>query len=157
MVRFEEQVSTIGGYVCPVTVTVNVQLVELPQESLAVVVTVVVPIEKVLPLGGEDMSKSGELHPPYAEAVKYTVAVLELVAVTVKLEEQANVIGGIEAPTITLAEAMALAKLVLDGVEDWMNAVFTSVPVLVARTVIVKVEMDPAFPGTNVHRPLVGS
>jgi hypothetical protein len=48
-VRFEEQFSTIGGLT---TVTVKLQLVVLPQPSLAVVVTVVVPIGKVLPLGG---------------------------------------------------------------------------------------------------------
>ena len=64
MVRLEEHVSTMGGYVCRLTVTVNVQLVVLPQESLAVVVTVVCPIGKVLPLGGEDERFSGELHPP---------------------------------------------------------------------------------------------
>ena len=46
------------------TVTVKVQLVVLPHESLAVVVTVVCPMGKVLPLGGEDDRFSGELHPP---------------------------------------------------------------------------------------------
>ena len=64
MVRLEEQVSTIGGYVFGLTVTVNVQLVVLPQESLAVVVTVVCPMGKVLPLGGDDERFNGELHPP---------------------------------------------------------------------------------------------
>ena len=64
MLRLEEQVSTIGGYVFGLTVTVNVQLVVLPQESLAVVVTVVCPMGNVLPLGGEDERFSGELHPP---------------------------------------------------------------------------------------------
>ena len=64
IVRLDEQVSTMGGYVCRLTVTVNVQLVVLPQLSLAVVVTVVWPIGKVLPLGGEDERFSGELQPP---------------------------------------------------------------------------------------------
>ena len=64
MVRLEEQVSTIGAYVCRFTVTVNVQLVLSPQLSLAVVVTVVCPMGKVLPLGGEDDRFNGELHPP---------------------------------------------------------------------------------------------
>ena len=41
MVRFEEQVSTMGGYVGLLTVMVNEQLVMLPQLSLAVVVTMV--------------------------------------------------------------------------------------------------------------------
>jgi len=35
-----------------------------------------------------------------------------------------------------------------------MSAVFITVPVFVAMTVIVKVEMVPGFPGANVHRPL---
>ena len=64
IVRLDEQVSTMGGYVFGLTVTVNVQLVVLPQLSLAVVVTVVWPIGKVLPLGGEDERFSGELQPP---------------------------------------------------------------------------------------------
>ena len=64
IVRLEEQVRTMGGYVCRLTVMVNVQLVELPQLSLAVVVTVVVPMGKVLPLGGEEERFNGELHPP---------------------------------------------------------------------------------------------
>ena len=64
MVRFEEQVRTMGGYVCWFTVTVNVQLVVLPHESLAVVVTTVWPIGKVLPLGGYEERFSGELQPP---------------------------------------------------------------------------------------------
>ena len=64
MVRLEEQVSTMAGYVFGLTVTVNVQLVLLPQLSLAVVVTVVWPIGKVLPLGGDEERFNGELHPP---------------------------------------------------------------------------------------------
>ena len=64
MVRLEEHVRTMAGYVCRLTVTVNVQLVTFPQLSLAVVVTVVCPMGKVLPLGGEDERFSGELHPP---------------------------------------------------------------------------------------------
>ena len=64
MVRVEEQVSTMAGYVFGLTVTVNVQLVLLPQLSLAVVVTVVWPMGKVLPLGGDEERFSGELQPP---------------------------------------------------------------------------------------------
>ena len=64
MVRLEEQVRTIGGYVFGLTVMVNVQLVLFPQLSLAVVVTVVCPMGKVLPLAGEEERFSGELHPP---------------------------------------------------------------------------------------------
>ena len=64
MVRLEEQVRTMGGYVFGLTVTVNVQLVVLPQLSLAVVVTMVWPMGKVLPLGGDDKRFKGELHPP---------------------------------------------------------------------------------------------
>jgi hypothetical protein len=79
-----------GGF----TVTVKLQLVLSPQESLAVVVTVVVPIGKELPLGGTDASESGELQPPLAEVVKYTTAVLELLAVTAMFEEHVSTIGG---------------------------------------------------------------
>ena len=64
MVRLEEHVRTMAGYVCRLTVTVNVQLVLSPQLSLAVVVTVVWPIGKVLPLGGDEERFNGELHPP---------------------------------------------------------------------------------------------
>ena len=50
VVMFEGQLSTIapGG----LTVTVKLQLVELPQVSLAVLLTIVVPNGKKLPLGG---------------------------------------------------------------------------------------------------------
>jgi hypothetical protein len=48
-VILEEQFSAIGG---STTVTVKLQLVLLPQVSLAVTNTVVVPTGKVLPLGG---------------------------------------------------------------------------------------------------------
>jgi len=48
-VRFEEQFTVSGGRT---TVTSKLQLVTDPQESLAVVVTVVVPRGKSVPLGG---------------------------------------------------------------------------------------------------------
>src|SRR5690349_8330543 len=51
-VMLVEQFSTMGGQVPPVTVTVKLQLVELPQLSCAVQKTGVVPIGKLLPLGG---------------------------------------------------------------------------------------------------------
>src|SRR5262245_60619310 len=47
-----EQFSTMGGQAPPVTVTVKLQLVELPQSSCAVQKTGVVPTGKELPLGG---------------------------------------------------------------------------------------------------------
>ena len=47
---FEEQVNTTAGH--GLTVTLKLQLVWLPQPSEAVQVTVVVPMGKVLPLGG---------------------------------------------------------------------------------------------------------
>jgi len=57
-VIFDEQVSTIGGGLVWLTVTVNEQLVE-PQESVALQVTVVVPTGKVLPLGGVQLRVGG--------------------------------------------------------------------------------------------------
>jgi hypothetical protein len=48
----------------------------------------------MLPLGGREEMFRGELQPPEAEVVKYTVAALELVAVTVRFEEQVRTIGG---------------------------------------------------------------
>jgi len=53
-----------SGYEGGFTVTVKLQLVLLPQESLAMVVTKFVPMGKKLPLGGTDESVSGELQPP---------------------------------------------------------------------------------------------
>jgi len=71
---------------------VKLQVLVSPQVSLAVVVTVVVPSGKVLPLGGED-DKLLALHPPLAVAVKYTCAPLELVCGTVMLAEHVNNMG----------------------------------------------------------------
>ena len=80
MVRFDEQVRLIGGRTTVIwneqlrtiggdlTVTWNEQLVEPPHESLATQVTVVVPIGKVLPLGGLQFTIGG-LHPPEAVLV----------------------------------------------------------------------------------------
>ena len=51
------------------TVTVKLQFVVLPQVSLAVLVTVVVPMGKVLPLGGKVLTKGGGLQPPVAMTV----------------------------------------------------------------------------------------
>jgi hypothetical protein len=59
------QVIANGGY----TVTVKLQLVESPHVSLALQVTVVVPIGKVLPLGGLQTSVGGGLQPPLAVLV----------------------------------------------------------------------------------------
>jgi hypothetical protein len=67
-VIFDEQVSRIGGLLCCVTVTRNEQLVQVPQVSHAVQFTVVVPIGKVLPLGGLQPTVGG-LHPPLAKAL----------------------------------------------------------------------------------------
>jgi hypothetical protein len=63
-VMFVEQVSTIGGQGLTVTVKLHVWL--LPQASLAVQVTVLVPGGKVLPLGGLQVTFTGE-QPPVAE------------------------------------------------------------------------------------------
>ena len=57
----DEQVRTIGGRV---TVIVKLQLVLVPQPSLAVQVTGVVPTGKVLPLGGLQIKVGGGLQPP---------------------------------------------------------------------------------------------
>ena len=51
------------------TVTVKLQLVLWPQVSLAVAETVVVPIGKVLPLGGLALTNGGGEQPPLAEMV----------------------------------------------------------------------------------------
>jgi hypothetical protein len=48
---------------------VKVQLVSVPQVSLAVAVTVVVPIGNVLPLGGLAVKYGGGLQPPLAVTV----------------------------------------------------------------------------------------
>jgi hypothetical protein len=64
-VILDEQVSTMGGRV---TETVKLQLVVVPQVSLAVQVTGVVPMGNLLPLGGLQVSDGG-LHPPVAETL----------------------------------------------------------------------------------------
>jgi hypothetical protein len=84
------------------TVTVKLQLVLLPQESLAVLVTVVVPIGKVLPLGGLAVTNGGGLQPPLAVTVKNTVTPFELEVVTVRLEEQFRIKGGLTTVTVKL-------------------------------------------------------
>jgi hypothetical protein len=87
----DEQLRLIGGLT---TVTWNEQLVLLPQLSLAVTRTVVVPTGKVLPLGGLAVTNGGGLQPPVADTVKNTTAPLELVVVEVMLDEQFKTIGG---------------------------------------------------------------
>ncbi len=75
-------------------VTVKLQLVLVPQVSLAVQVTVVEPTGNVLPLGGVQVTVGGE-HPPEAVLVQNTTAEFEHVcAVTRMLEEQFNTIWG---------------------------------------------------------------
>ena len=84
------------------TVTVNEQLVLSPQLSLAVLNTVLVPIGKVLPLGGAEMTV-GALQPPLAAQVKNTAMPFELVAVAVRFEEQVSTIGDgrlVTSPTV---------------------------------------------------------
>jgi hypothetical protein len=62
---FDEHVSRIGGG--GFTVTLKVQMVDPPQLSVAVQLTGVVPIGKVLPLGGLQCTTGG-LQPPVAVA-----------------------------------------------------------------------------------------
>jgi hypothetical protein len=101
-VMLDEQVRAIG--VC-VTVTWNEQLVEFPQVSLAVANTVVVPIGKVLPLGGLALTNGGGLHPPLALTVKNTVAPPGPVAAVEMLVGQAIVSCGY---TVTVKLHVAL-------------------------------------------------
>ena len=67
-VMLVEQLRTIGAQVGVLTVIVKLQLVECPQASVAVQVTVVVPSPKVLPLGGLQTTLTGE-QPPVAVLV----------------------------------------------------------------------------------------
>jgi hypothetical protein len=59
----------------------------------------VVPVGNVLPLGGLAMMFGGGLQPPVAVAVKNTAMPFEPVAVTVMLEEQLRLIGGLTTVT----------------------------------------------------------
>ena len=63
-VILDEQVRTIGGRV---TVTVKPQFVTFPHVSVAVQLTGVMPMGKMLPLGGLQYNDGGALHPPLAE------------------------------------------------------------------------------------------
>src|ERR1035438_3799459 len=92
----------MGGEPCGFTVIVKLQFVKLPQVSLAEVNTVVVPMGKVLPLGGLALTNGGGLQPPVADTVKNTTALLELVAVTVRLDEQFRLMGGRTTVTVKL-------------------------------------------------------
>jgi hypothetical protein len=67
----------------------------------------------MLPLGGMEEMFRGELQPPEAEVVKYTVAPLELVAVTVRFEEQVKTIGGyVGLLTVTVKEQLVVSPQV---------------------------------------------
>ena len=72
------------------TVTVKLHVAVLPQVSLAVTVTVVVPTGNVLPLGGLATTVGG-VHPPLALTVKNTVAPPGPVAATVIFDGQGMV------------------------------------------------------------------
>ena len=89
VVMFDGQVSVNIG----LTVTLKLQCCVLPQLSLAVACTGVVPIGNVLPLGGLAIRNGGGLQPPEALTLKKTVAPLGPVAVVVILDEQDIVRG----------------------------------------------------------------
>jgi hypothetical protein len=87
-VMLVEQVRTSGAHWKGFTVTVKLQFVLLPQASLAVQVTVVVPSGKVEPLGGVQVTVTGG-QVLVAELVKKTTAEFEhMAAVRVILLEQ---------------------------------------------------------------------
>jgi hypothetical protein len=87
---------------------VNEQLVLVPHVSLALQVTVVLPIGNVLPLGGLQLNDGGGLHPPLAELLKKTVAPLGPVAGTVIFDEQVSTIGA--RVTVTVNPQLVLTK-----------------------------------------------
>jgi hypothetical protein len=101
---------------------VKLQLVTVPQESLAVTLTGVVPTGNVLPLGGLAVTNGGGLQPPVAVMVKKTTMPFELVAVTVMLDEQFKTIGGLATVTVKL-------QLVLLPQESLAVAVTVVVPI----------------------------
>jgi len=103
---FEEQVSTTGGH--GLTVTLNEQFVLLPQLSVAMQVTRVVPSGKVLPLGGLQLTVVGP-QPPVAELEKKTgtPALPQLVELTTMFEEQVSTIGG-QGLTVTVNEQLVV-------------------------------------------------
>ena len=80
---FVGQAMLNGGY----TVTVKLQVALLPQVSLAVAKTVVVPTGKVLPLAGL-ATMFGGVQPPLAVTVKKTVAPAGPVAAVTMLDGQ---------------------------------------------------------------------
>ena len=109
-VRLDEQFRTSGGYEGGFTVTVKLQLVELPQVSLADTNTVVMPSGKVLPLGGLALTNGGGLQPPLAVTLKKTAAPLELAAVTVRLDEQFRTSAGYEGGFTVTVKLQALVS-----------------------------------------------
>src|ERR1035441_2944302 len=93
---------------CGYTVTVKLHVALLPQVSLAVAVTVVVPIGKVLPLGGLATTVGG-VQPPEAVTVKTPPAPLGRVAETVIFDGQEIVTCGY---TVTVKLHVALSPQV---------------------------------------------
>ena len=86
-VRFVAQVVMDGGVVSS-TATVKVQALVLPEPSVAVQVTTLVPRAKVLPLAGTQSTEGEASQVSVADAVKVTTAPLELVHSATMFVEQ---------------------------------------------------------------------
>ena len=86
-VRFVAQVVMDGGVVSS-TATVKVQALVLPEPSVAVQVTTLVPRAKVLPLTGTQTTEGEASQVSVADAVKVTTAPLELVHSATMFVEQ---------------------------------------------------------------------
>src|SRR5436309_13837517 len=90
VVMVDDHMREIHVNVLRVRVTVKLQLVLVPQESLAVQVTVVVPTGNVLPLGGLQLTDGGGLHPQIARALSRASVQLWPVAGVVTLNLQSR-------------------------------------------------------------------
>lgn len=93
-------------------VTVKLQVLLFPHESVAVEVTVVVPNRNRLPLGGTLVTVGDPPHPPPAVTVKKTLVAVPLYSMMEMLEEQVMLTGAF----VTFTEADEVLLLVFGSV-----------------------------------------
>ena len=106
-VMLEEQFTVSGGHCGGLTVTVKKQLVLLPHASEALHMTEVVPIGKMLPLGGLQFGVTGPVQAFEAVLVKNTgTPPVQFDEVTIILDEQLSVSAQRVTVTLKLQKAV---------------------------------------------------
>ena len=154
-VMFDGTVTT--GAVISRTVTVKVLLPVLPAASVAEQVTVVVPIAKVEPDGGEQVVVRAPLTASKAEAAKVTTAPAELVASTVMFDGTVTT-GAVVSTTVTVnvllpvlpaasvAEQVTVVLPIAKVEPDTGKQVVVRAPLTASKAEAVKVTTAPVEP-----------